>query len=43
MHKNRVYVHNSTKLRKLVMNEMHKVPYVGHRGYQKTIGTIISQ
>ena len=37
MHKNRVYVPNFVELRKLVMNEMHKVPYAGHPKYQKTI------
>jgi hypothetical protein len=33
MHKNRVYVPNSQELRKLVLKEMHNVPYIGHLGY----------
>jgi hypothetical protein len=43
MHKNRVYVPNSYELRKLVLKEMHNVPYVGHPGYQKTIAVVRSQ
>jgi hypothetical protein len=43
MHKNRVYVPNSHELRKLVLKEMHNVPYVGHPGYQKTIAVVRSQ
>ena len=42
MHKNRVLVPNSIELRKLIMNEMHKIPYVGHLGYQKTIAAMRS-
>ena len=36
MPNNRVYVPNFGELRKLVKNEMHIVPYVGHLGSQKT-------
>jgi hypothetical protein len=43
MHKDRVYVPNSYELKKLVLKEMHNVPYVGHPSYQKTIATIRSQ
>jgi hypothetical protein len=43
MHKNKVYVPNSYELRKLVLKEMHNVPYVGHPSYQKTIATVRSQ
>jgi hypothetical protein len=43
MHKNRIYVPNSRELRKLVLKEMHNVPYVRHPGYQKTIAAIRSQ
>ena len=36
MHKNKVYVPYSCEIRKLILKEMHNVPYVGHQGYQKT-------
>jgi hypothetical protein len=42
MHKNRVYVPSFEELRNLVLKEMHNVPYVGHRGYQKTIVAVKS-
>ena len=35
--KNRVYIPDSSELRKLVLQEMHDVPYAGHPGYQKTV------
>jgi hypothetical protein len=38
-----VCVHNSHKLRNLVLKEMHNVPYVEHPGYQKTIETLRGQ
>ena len=43
MHKNRFYVPNFVELRKLVMDEMHKVPYAGHPRYQRTIVAMRSQ
>jgi hypothetical protein len=43
MHKNIIYVPSSRELRKLVLKEMHDVPYAGHPGYQKTITTVRSQ
>ena len=43
IYKSRVYVPNSGELRKLVMNEMHNVPYAGHPRYQNKIAAIISQ
>jgi hypothetical protein len=43
MHKNRIYVPSSGKMRNLVLKEMHDVPYVGHLGYQKTITAVRSQ
>jgi hypothetical protein len=43
MHKNRIYVPSSRELRKLVLKEMHDVPYAGHLDYQKTITVVRSQ
>jgi hypothetical protein len=43
MHKNKVYVPNYNELRKLVLKEMHNIPYVGHSGYQKTIAVVRSR
>ena len=36
----RVYIVNSGELRKLVLQEMHNVPYVGHPGYQKMLTAV---
>jgi hypothetical protein len=38
-----IYVPNSQELKKLILREMHNVPYVGHPGYQKTIAAVKSQ
>ena len=35
--KGRVYIPNSSELRKSMLQEMHNVPYAGHPGYQKTV------
>jgi hypothetical protein len=43
MHKNKIYVPSSGELRNVVLMEMHDNPYVGHIGYQKTIGVVRSQ
>ena len=43
MHKNKIYVPNYVELRKLIMNEMHMVPYARHNGYQKEFAAMISQ
>jgi hypothetical protein len=43
MHKNRIYVPSFGELKKLVLKEMHDVPYAGHPGYQKMITTVRSQ
>jgi hypothetical protein len=37
MYRCRVYVPNDQELKNMLLSEMHKVPYVGHPGYQKTI------
>jgi hypothetical protein len=38
--KNRIYIPDSTELKLIVLDEVHKKPYSGHPGYQKTITTI---
>jgi hypothetical protein len=43
LYRKKFYVPNFQKLRNLVLEEMHNVPYVGHPGYQKTIAAIRSQ
>jgi hypothetical protein len=40
MYRRRVYVPNDQELKILLLSEMHKVPYVGNPGYQKTITTV---
>jgi hypothetical protein len=37
MYRHRVYVPNVQELKNMLLSEMHKVPYAGHPGYQKTI------
>jgi hypothetical protein len=37
MYRCRVYVPNHQELKNLILSKMHKVSYVGHPGYQKTI------
>jgi hypothetical protein len=37
--KNRIYVPDNQQLKNLLLLEIHKVPYVGCPGYQKTITT----
>jgi len=37
LYNNRLYVPNSTELRHLSMDEFHRMPYVGHPGYQKVV------
>lgn len=39
-HRNKAYVHDSYEIRKLILKEVHNVPYVGHQGYQKTLEAI---
>jgi hypothetical protein len=38
--KNRLYIPVSTELKIIVLDEVHKKPYSGHRGYQKMITTL---
>ena len=42
IYKHRGYVPNSGELRKLVMNDVHNVPYIGHLGNQNTIAAVRS-
>jgi hypothetical protein len=33
IYKNRMYIPNSLDLRRIIMDEIHKMPYSGHLGY----------
>ena len=37
MFKDKLYVPNMPKVKLLILDEVHKTPYSGHPGYQKTI------
>ena len=37
LYKDRMYVPNIPKVKLLILDEIHKTPYLGHLGYQKTI------
>ena len=37
LYKDRIYVPNVPKVKLLILDEIHKTPYSGHPGYQKTI------
>jgi hypothetical protein len=38
--KNRLYIPDSIELKLTILDEVHKKPYSGHSGYQKTITTL---
>jgi hypothetical protein len=38
--KNRLYIPDSAELKSTILDEVHKKPYSGHPGYQKTITTL---
>jgi hypothetical protein len=38
-YKGRLYIHNCDNLKRFMMDEIHKRPYVGHPSYQKMITT----
>jgi hypothetical protein len=38
--KNRLYIPDSTKIKLTILDDVHKKPYFGHPGYQKTITTL---
>jgi hypothetical protein len=37
LYNKRLYVHDLTELKHLIMDDFHQRPYVGHLGYQKMI------
>ena len=37
MYKDKLYVPNVPKVKLLILDEIHKTPYSGHPGYQKTL------
>ena len=37
LYKDRLYIPNVPKIKLMILNEIHKTPYSGHPGYQKTI------
>ena len=39
VYKNKIYFPNVAYLRRIVMDEIHKIPYSGHPGYHKIVGT----
>jgi hypothetical protein len=43
MYRHIVYVPNDQEMKILLLSEMHKVPYVGHPSYQKTIIAVKNQ
>jgi hypothetical protein len=43
MYRRKVYVPNVQELKNMLLSKMHKVPYAGHPGYQKTIATVKKQ
>jgi hypothetical protein len=43
MDRHKVYVLNDQELKSLIYSKMHKVPYAGHLGYQKTIIVVKKQ
>ena len=42
MNNKRIYIHNYVELRNVLMDEIHRVPYVGYPGYPKTITLVRS-
>jgi hypothetical protein len=42
MYKNITYVPNVQDLKLAILHKMHNVPYVGHRGYHKTVAVVKS-
>jgi hypothetical protein len=40
MYRHKVYVPNDQELKNMLLSEMHKFPYVGNLGYQKTIAAV---
>ena len=42
-YKNRLYIPDYDDLKRFIMDELHKRPYIGHPGYQKMITTTRKQ
>jgi hypothetical protein len=40
LHKNKFFVPNVQDLKRMILHEMHNVPYARHPRYQKTMATI---
>jgi hypothetical protein len=36
-YRDRMYIPNHDDLKRFIMDELHKIPYTGHPGYQKMI------
>jgi hypothetical protein len=43
LYKNIIYVPNVQDLKRMILHEMHNVPYAAHPGYQKTMEEIKSR
>jgi hypothetical protein len=43
LHKKKKFVPNVQDLKRIILHEMHNVPYAGHPRYQKTIVSFKSQ
>ena len=37
LHKGRLHIPNSADIKLIIIDELHKIPYSGHPGYQKMI------
>jgi hypothetical protein len=42
LHQNKIFVPNVQDLKRMILHEMHNVPYAGHPGYQKIVAAIKS-
>jgi hypothetical protein len=42
-YRNRLYIPDRDDLKRFIMDELHKIPYIGHPGYQKMITTTRKQ
>jgi hypothetical protein len=43
LQKNKIFIPNGQNLKRIILHEMHNVPYEGHPRYQKTIAVVKSQ
>jgi hypothetical protein len=42
-YRNRLYIPNCDDLKRFIMDELHKIQYISHPGYQKMITTTMKQ